>query len=272
MKIQTYIVDAFSDRTLSGNPAGVCPLDQWLPVPVMQSIASELNQSETVFFVPRANTCSSDVHAEYDIRWFTPTREVDMIGHATLAAAHVVFTSLVTGLEAVTFHSGAVQMTVRRGESGLRLDMPALVPEVIDAPLGLIEALGKKPSKVLAAKHYLVVFDSEESVLNCTPDLIALAKLPLPAVIISAQGSGEFDFVSRFFAPANGVPEDSVSGVSHCCLTPYWSEMLEKKRLLARQLSARGGVISCEYDDPRVILEGTAVISLEGTLFVHENV
>ncbi|MES0828122.1 PhzF family phenazine biosynthesis protein [Ruegeria sp. SCP11] len=269
MKLRTYIVDAFSDRTLSGNPAGVCPLDQWLPVPVMQSIASELNQSETVFFVPRTNALSRDVYSEYDIRWFTPTREVDMIGHATLAAAHVVFTNLGIGLEAVTFHSGSVQMTVRRGEAGLRLDMPALVPEVIDAPTGLIEALGKKPSKLLAAKHYLAVFDSEDEILSCTPDFAALANLPLPAVIISAQGTGDFDFVSRFFAPANGVPEDSVSGVSHCCLTPYWSRRLEKKRLLARQLSARGGVISCETDGRRVILEGTVVTSLEGFLFAQ---
>ncbi len=269
MKLQTYIVDAFSDRPLSGNPAGVCPLDQWLPVPVMQSIASELNQSETVFFVPRANTRSRDAITEFDIRWFTPTREVDMIGHATLAAAHIVFSNLQVGLEAVTFHSASARMTVRRRETGLRLDMPALVPEVIDTPSGLIDALGKKPSKVLAAKHYLAVFDSEDDVLNCTPDLTALAKLPLPAVIISAQGAGEFDFVSRFFAPANGVPEDSVSGVSHCCLTPYWSRRLEKKNLLARQLSARGGVIYCENNGSRVILEGTAITSLEGFLFAQ---
>ncbi len=269
MKLRTFIVDAFSDRTLSGNPAGVCPLHQWLPVQVMQSIASELNQSETVFFVPRAIARNRAGHAEFDIRWFTPTREVDMIGHATLAAAHIVFSNLEVRLEVVTFHSKSARMTVRRGENGLRLDMPALVPEVVDAPTGLIEALGKKPSALLAAKHYLAVFESENDILSCAPEFAALAKLPLPAVIISAQGTGEFDFVSRFFAPANGVPEDSVSGVSHCCLTPYWSRRLEKKHLLARQLSARGGVIACEADGNRVILEGVAVTSLEGFLFAQ---
>ncbi|SLN72319.1 putative isomerase YddE [Falsiruegeria litorea R37] len=268
MRLQTFIVDAFTDQSMTGNPAGVCPLDHWLPDAVMQSIASELNQSETVFFAPRPGAKDTSSYREYDMRWFTPTREVDMIGHATLAAGHILLSHLEPTLDEVCFFSATAKMTVCRGDHGLRLNMPALVPEVVDPPAGLTEALGIQPTKVLAAKHYLALFDSVDDIAACQPDFAALARLPLPAVIITAQGQGDFDFVSRFFAPANGVPEDSVSGVAHCCLAPFWSARLEKTKLVGRQLSARGGTVLCEHDDTRVILEGAAVVSLEGTLWL----
>lgn len=268
MRTPIYIIDAFADKRMSGNPAGVCPLDRWLPDHVMQSIASEMNLSETVFFVPRVGESGEIESHDFDVRWFTPKREVDMIGHATLAAGYFVLTELAPSIDVVRFFSESAELSVRRGEQMLRMDMPALEPKHVPEPAGLTDALGAKPSEVLAAKHYLALFGSVDEIANIRPNFDALAKLDLPAVIVSAQGYGEFDFVSRFFAPANGVPEDSVSGVAHCCLSPYWSQRLERSHTTGRQMSSRGGTIHCEHAGDRVILGGNCVITLEGTVFV----
>lgn len=268
MRTPIYIIDAFADKRMAGNPAGVCPLNNWLPDHVMQSIASEMNLSETVFFVPKAGGPEAAESCDFDVRWFTPTREIDLIGHATLAAGHLVLTKLLPSLDAVRFFSKSAELSVCCGEQMLFIDMPALDPKTIPEPTGLVDALGTKPSEILAAKHYLAVFDSVDEIINMRPNFDALAKLDLPAVIVSAQGYGEFDFVSRFFAPANGVPEDSVSGVAHCCLSPYWTRRLERSHTTGRQMSSRGGTVHCEYVGDRVILGGNCVITLEGTVFV----
>ncbi|MCX5578421.1 PhzF family phenazine biosynthesis protein [Kaistia terrae] len=263
MKLDVFIIDAFSDRPLAGNPAGVCPLPEWLPDASMQAIASELNQTETVFFAPEDD--------DYRIRWFTPTREVDHIGHATLAAGHLVLSKLDPARSEVRFRTGDDYMLVRRDGDGVALDMAALPPRPARVTDEVVAALGARPVEALAAKHHLFVFETWQEVAGLRPDMAAVARLELPAVIVTApcgvDGDGNpVDFVSRFFAPANGVPEDPVSGVSHCCLTPYWAWRLGKAHLVGQQLSARGGTIRCEDRGERVVLGGRAAISLQGVL------
>lgn len=253
-----YVVDAFADGPFRGNPAAVCPLLDWLALPVMQAIAAEMNLSETVFFVPDGDN--------FRVRWFTPTKEVFMIGHATLAAGHIVLSRLQPTLEAARFISGGDEMVVVRNGPGFELSMPALVPAPVPEPDGLRAALGCDVEAVLAAMHYLVLLSSPEQVANIRPDIDALARLDRPAVIVTAMGGVDADFVSRFFAPANGVPEDAVSGVAHCCLAPYWAKRLNRTELIGRQLSARGGTVSCRVEADRVILGGMARTFLEGTI------
>jgi PhzF family phenazine biosynthesis protein len=268
MKLPLYIIDAFADRPMQGNPAGVCPLESWLPTNIMQRIASEINLSETVFFVPR-ETASDGTQVSFDVRWFTPTREVDMIGHATLAAGHLVLEKIFRSADIATFNSATSIMRVRRVAERLEIEMPALIPQGLSRIEGLADALGAKPKEVWAAKHYLAVFESPEEVRNLRPDFAAVAGLPLPAVIVTARDT-KYDFVSRFFAPANGVPEDPVSGVAHCCLAPYWSKRLGKEALIGRQLSPRGGTVYCKMLADRVALSGSASIFLQGEIDVAD--
>lgn len=228
----------------------------------MQAIAAEMNLSETAFFAPDLGGSG------FRIRWFTPSREVDLIGHATLAAGHLVFERLEPAATRVRFLSAGAELIVSRHDAGkgaaLALEMPALRPRSLAPPPSLARALGRQPAEVLAAKHYLCVFGEADEVRGLRPDMALLAGLDLPAVIVSAPGTGEVDFVSRFFAPANGVPEDPVSGVAHLCLAPYWSERLGKRKLTGRQLSRRGGLVHCEDLGARVELAGKAVTVLEG--------
>jgi predicted PhzF superfamily epimerase YddE/YHI9 len=259
MKVPLYLIDAFADRAFAGNPAAVCPLEAWLPDPVMQAIAAEMNLSETAFLVPTPEG--------WHIRWFTPTLEVDLVGHATLAAAFVIFDRLDHGGAELHFASRGGPLLVRRNGSLLVMDFPARVPAPCAMPPGLIDALGAVPAEVLAAQHYLAVFDHEDQVRQLMPRMDRLAAMDRAAVIVTAPG-GPGDFVSRFFAPANGVPEDPVSGVAHCTLIPYWSQRLAKPRLLARQVSWRGGDLVCEDRGDRVIISGPAVLVLEGTLTI----
>lgn len=264
MKLPMFIIDAFADRPMAGNPAAVCPLQAWLPDPVMQAIASEMNLSETVFFALDAGGQA------YGIRWFTPTREVDLIGHATLAAGHLVLERLDPEASRVRFTSGGNIFEVRREGSSLVLEMPSLRSSSIEPPPALARALGRKPKAVLAAKHYLCVFDTADEVAALAPDMPMLAGLDLPAVIVTspADPGDDADFVSRFFAPANGVPEDPVSGVAHLALTPYWAALLGKRKLLGRQLSKRGGRVLCEELGTRVSLGGSAIVFLEGSITI----
>jgi predicted PhzF superfamily epimerase YddE/YHI9 len=276
MTLPMFIVDAFADRTLAGNPAAVCPLETWLPDTQMQAIAAEMNLSETVFFAPEpGGSLSGD--DDFGIRWFTPTREVTLIGHATLAAGHLVLERMRPHARDVRFMSGGEAMIVRRDGGSLALEMPSLRPQQVEPRPNLASGLGAAPQTVLAAKHYLCVFEHEEQVATLKPDMVKIAALELPGVIVTApagdsarpqQGRPAADFVSRFFAPANGVPEDTVSGVAHLCLAPYWAERLGKKKLVGRQLSQRGGIVLCEDLGARVKLGGNAVIFLEGRIAV----
>ena len=262
MELPMFIIDAFAERALSGNPAAVCPLEAWLPAGTMQAIAAEMNLSETVFFAPEPH-CDG-----FGIRWFTPTREVDLIGHATLAAGYLVLEQMRRDAAAVRFLAGDDVLVVSRDGRSLALEMPALIPRRIAAPRSLATALGREPADVLAAKHYLCVFGSADDVAALAPDMAALAALELPAVIVTAPGRGDADFVSRFFAPANGVPEDPVSGVAHLCLAPYGAERLGKTRLVGRQLSRRGGIVRCDHLGSRVRLGGEAAIFLSGRITI----
>ena len=259
MHIPLYHIDAFAERPFAGNPAAVCPLESWLPDDLMQSIAGENNLSETAFFVPEGDG--------YRVRWFTPMVEVDLCGHATLASAYVVFRWIAPSLSLVTFQTvKAGPLTVTRDGEMLALELPSRPPERCPEPAGMTAALGRKPAEVHAARDYLAVFDSADDVLALKPDFEAVARLDRFAVIATAPGKDGIDFVSRFFAPAHGVNEDPVTGSSHCTLVPYWADRLGKTRLEARQVSQRGGALTCTLDGSRVRLAGRAVLYLTGTI------
>jgi PhzF family phenazine biosynthesis protein len=254
-----YQVDAFAGAVFSGNPAAVCPLEQWLPDQQMQSIAAENNLSETAFFVPGGDG--------YQLRWFTPSVEVDLCGHATLASAFVVMTDLKPGAASVKFQSKSGTLTVTRDGDLLSLDFPARPPAECQAYAQLVPALGGKPEKVLAADDYLVVYGSEDEVRALQPKMDALMHIDRFAVIVTAPGK-EVDFVSRFFAPAKGVPEDPVTGRAHCTLIPYWSKRLGKRTLHALQVSKRGGELWCEDRADRVTISGKAALFFQGTIYL----
>ena len=259
MQIDIYQVDAFASRPFEGNPAAVCPLDTWLPDSLMQSIALENNLSETAFFVPEGDG--------YAIRWFTPLAEVDLCGHATLASAWVIFHRLGHGEGAIRFASRSGPLTVNREGDLLELDFPAQPPVPCPVPDGLAGALGAEPRECLEFVDLVAVFDDPEDVLQAAPDMAALAMLDYRGIIITAP-SAKYDFISRFFGPAVGVPEDPVTGSAHTKLTPYWSQRLGKKQLKARQVSARGGDLECTLAGDRVLIAGRAVLFLQGTLEV----
>ena len=255
-KIPIYQVDAFASRAFTGNPAAVCPLERWLSDEQMQAIAMENNLAETAFFVKNGEG--------YHLRWFTPAVEVDLCGHATLASAFVILNKLTPGEQSVQFSSKSGKLVVTRDGELLSLDFPAR-PAVECQQPGLVAALGGRPEAVLAARDYLVVYPTEAELRSLTPDMAAVAKADLFAVIATAPGK-DYDFVSRFFAPAQGIPEDPVTGSSHCTLIPYWSKRLGKKKMRAYQASLRGGEIWCEDRGERVTISGKAVQFLEGTI------
>jgi PhzF family phenazine biosynthesis protein len=260
--IPLYQVDAFvTGEPFSGNPAAVCPLAAWLPDAVMQAVAAENNLSETAFFVPEGEG--------YRLRWFTPTTEVDLCGHATLASAFVVFGWLASWRRSVTFQTEkAGPLTVARDGELLALDFPSRPPQPCAASESLAEALGRPPAALFAARDYLAVFDRAEDVVTLSPDFGKIATLDRFAVIVTAPGSDGIDFVSRFFAPARGVDEDPVTGSAHCTLIPYWAERLDMTRLEARQLSGRGGALSCALRGDRVTIAGRAALYLTGTISI----
>ncbi len=257
MKISIYQVDAFTSRLFAGNPAAVCPLEEWLDDSTMQSIAAENNLSETAFFVPRGD--------RYELRWMTPETEVDLCGHATLATAYVIFNHLAPARDAVSFDTQSGELIVRRDGSRLAMDFPARPAAPVHPHERLVDALGTQPDQVLASRDYLVVFRDEELVRTLQPDMDLVAGLDRFAVIATAPGR-DCDFVSRFFAPAQGVPEDPVTGSAHCTLVPYWSKRLRKTQLHARQVSARGGELYCEDQGERVRIAGNAVLFFKGEI------
>lgn len=257
MRIPLYQIDAFTGRVFSGNPAAVCPLESWLPDATLQAIAAENNLSETAYFVGRGG--------DYELRWFTPLVEVDLCGHATLASAHVVFTAIDPSLREVRFSSKSGPLRVTRDGDLLCLDFPSRPPEPREVTPALADALGRRPRELWAARDWMAVFDSEEEVRSLRPDMSRVAALECFALIVTAPG-GRSDFVSRFFAPAQGIAEDPVTGSSHCTLVPHWAKRLGKSRLHALQVSARGGELFCEDLGERVSIAGRAVKFLEGTI------
>lgn len=259
MKIPIYQVDAFAQKVMTGNPAAVCPLSFWLEDDILQSIAAENNLSETAFFVSS--------NPGFDLRWFTPTTEVDLCGHATLATAHVIFSHLNYAEEVIQFETKSGILKVTRHPDRLELDFPILVPKLCDLPDQLSLALGQTPIEVLAATDYIALFDRELVIKNIQPDFAILSKLDLRGVIITAPGDN-VDFVSRFFAPKFGIPEDPVTGSAHCALAPYWGKRLQKTLLQARQISDRGGNIECELNHDRVFLRGAAMTYLVGEIMI----
>jgi PhzF family phenazine biosynthesis protein len=259
MKLPLYQIDAFTGTRFRGNPAAVCPLESWLPDDLLQAIAAENNLSETAFCVAVADG--------WELRWFTPVTEVDLCGHATLAAAQVLFSTGRARVEEITFHSRSGPLCVRREDGLLTLDFPAKTPEPCPAPEALTAGLGRAPVSCLRAADYLAVFSSQREIEEITPDFGILRKLDLRGVIITAPG-GECDFVSRFFAPNCGIDEDPVTGSAHCALTPFWAGRLGKTSLTARQLSRRGGELRCRLAGDRVLISGEAVLYLEGTITV----
>jgi len=259
MRLPMYQVDAFTDKLFGGNPAAVCPLQTWLPDATMQAIAAENNLAETAFFIPDGG--------DYALRWFTPTVEVDLCGHATLASGHVVFRFLEPQRQSVNFRTlNAGTLVVSRRADMLVMDFPSLPPEPCEAPAGLLAALGGEPRAVLRARDHLVVYDSAAEIVALKPDLAALANVDCWAAIVTAPGEDGVDFVSRFFAPAQGVPEDPVTGSAHCTLVPYWAKRLGKTAFEARQLSRRGGALRCALNGERVDIGGKAVVYLEGQI------
>lgn len=259
MTLRLYQVDAFSSAVFRGNPAAVVPLERWLDDATLQAIAAENNLSETAFFVREADG--------FRIRWFTPAVEVDLCGHATLASAWVLFSKLEPGRESVSFASRGGPLTVTREDGRLVLDFPALPGAAWTPPPGLAAALGAEPREALRAMDALLVFDDEAEVRALRPDLAALEEIDARGVIVTAPGK-DVDFVSRFFAPRAGVPEDPVTGSAHCTLIPYWAARLGRNVLRARQVSARGGELWCELRGSRVRIAGQAALYLTGTIEV----
>ncbi|HEX8249041.1 MAG TPA: PhzF family phenazine biosynthesis protein [Pyrinomonadaceae bacterium] len=262
MNIQIFQVDAFTKEPLSGNPAAVCPLEEWLPDETMLKIAAENNLSETAFFVKKQDF--------YEIRWFTPTIEIDLCGHATLAAAYVIFNCLKLEETEIKFYSArSGHLSVEKQDERLILNFPKYGLNEIETLLDLTDAVGKTPEKMWETQGNMamLLFETEEDIKSLQPDMAALSKLAFDEVIVTAKGENS-DFVSRLFAPRIGIPEDPVTGATHCSLIPYWAERLGKEKLYARQLSARGGELFCELSGERVRIGGNAALYLKGEIYI----
>lgn len=261
MTIPIYQADAFSSKLFGGNPAAVCPLNEWLPDEVMQNIAAENNIAETAFFVKTDNG--------YHLRWFTPELEIDLCGHATLATAHILYTELGYTADAIEFSTQtAGTLTVTRNNGKYTLNFPARPPHPAEMPDHLLQGLNNKmPKAVLRSRDYFVVYENEKDIIDLQPDFTALSKVEGIGIIVTAPGT-QADFVSRFFAPAAGIPEDPVTGSAHCNLIPYWAQKLGKDQLHAYQLSARKGELWCEQKGDRVLMSGNAVTYLKGEIYI----
>jgi predicted PhzF superfamily epimerase YddE/YHI9 len=258
MDIPYYLVDAFTSSPFHGNPAGVCLLDNWPGDGLLQNIARENNLSETAFLIGDGR--------EYELRWFTPSVEVDLCGHATLASAYVLYDILKVGRGPLLFHSRSGALHVSRAENGFFfLDFPSRKPDKIPCPELLRRALNREPQAVYQSRDIMAVFESEEDIIAIKPDFLLLQQLDALGIIVTAPGT-ETDFVSRFFAPSVGINEDPVTGSAHCTLVPYWAERLNRMQLTARQVSQRGGELICTDKEKRVTIGGQAVLYLTGTI------
>jgi PhzF family phenazine biosynthesis protein len=260
--LRYYVVDAFAERPFTGNPAAVVPLEDWPPDYFLQALAMEMNLSETAYFVPGPTG--------FHLRWFTPKVEVDLCGHATLAAAEVILHLGLVPTEDVTFQTRSGPLVARRRGDMLEVDLPIKPEEPADSPEGLSEALGFTPMYVgRSAFDYLVLAPSEEVVRALKPDFPRLAGVDCRGVIVTAASGAPYDFVSRFFAPKAGIDEDPVTGSAHCCLADFWRKRLGKREFLAYQASSRGGMVKVEIVGDRVLLGGRAIRVAEGVLNVR---
>ncbi|MCX6252141.1 MAG: PhzF family phenazine biosynthesis protein [Bacteroidetes bacterium] len=260
MKLTLYQVDAFAKALFSGNPAGVCMLDKWLPDKLMQNIAMENNLAETAFIVRDSD--------QYHIRWFTPAVEVDLCGHATLASAHVIFSFTGEKRDQISFRSLSGELRVRKDGDALILNFPADTLTMIETPLAISDAIGLSPIESFQGKtDYMLIYSSQDGIESIRPDMGKLLQSKARGVIVTAPGK-ESDFVSRFFAPMVGVNEDPVTGSAHTTLIPYWTNKLGKISMTAIQLSKRKGWLNCKYLNDRVEIGGKAVTYLVGTIEV----
>jgi predicted PhzF superfamily epimerase YddE/YHI9 len=257
MRTAIFKLDAFASKVFAGNPAAVMPMKSFPAEAIMQAIAAENNLSETAFLVPEGG--------DYRLRWFTPKVEVPLCGHATLASAAVVMERLEPGRRRVVFHTASGPLEISRTSAGYVMNFPARPSELLSPPFGLVEGLRITPSEVLVNSfNYMAVLNSLEALHALAPDMATIARLDRPGVIVTALGEGDYDFVSRYFAPAKGIAEDPVTGAAHCMLAPYWAKRLSKSVLRAYQASPRGGEMICRAKGDRVELEGSCVFYLEG--------
>jgi PhzF family phenazine biosynthesis protein len=261
VRFPLYQLDAFTREPFGGNPAAVCPLEDWLADRTLQAIAAENNLAETAFFVPEAS--------DFRLRWFTPATEVKLCGHATLASGYVILNVLDRARDSVRFHTLSGPLDVTRDDERLRLDFPALPLQKEHDPGMVAAAIGVRPTELWEADRGMAVLEDPVQVRDLRPDIARIAALPFSTLIVTAPGfPGDCDFVSRFFAPNYGIPEDPATGSAHCVLTPYWSGVLGKAQLFARQLSPRGGELWVEDCGDRVRLSGDCVPVIEGTFAV----
>ncbi|MCL4509822.1 MAG: PhzF family phenazine biosynthesis protein [Bacteroidetes bacterium] len=259
MKIPIYQIDAFTEERFHGNPAAVCILENWLPDELMQHIAAENNLAETAFVVPKGDA--------FELRWFTPKIEIDLCGHATLATAYAYKEHLNYQSDEITFKTKSGILKVIYGGDFMSMIFPRRPGEPCSVPDNLINGINAKPAEVLKSRDYLVILNNEDEIRNLKPDFEKLKTLDCLGVIVTAKG-WDVDFVSRFFAPNAGVPEDPVTGSSHSTLIPYWSKKLGKNKLTALQLSERGGKLFCEDLGDKVKIAGKAVTYLVGEISV----
>jgi PhzF family phenazine biosynthesis protein len=260
--IPYYVVDAFTDGPFTGNPAGVCPLTEWQSDDVLQKIAAENNLAETAFFAREGEA--------FRLRWFAPAAEVDLCGHATLAAAHVLYNALGERASPLRFLTRSGLLTVERQGDRLQMDLPMLRLVPHEAPQDLLEGLGTRPLAVFRAMDWVCVFDSESTVKDLSPNLETLKRLDLRGVLVTAPGN-DVDYVLRCFGPGVGIPEDPVTGSAQSMLAPYWGERLRKTSLKVRQLSARGGTLFCDIARDRVKVSGYARTYMRGSIFLGEE-
>jgi PhzF family phenazine biosynthesis protein len=278
MELKLWQVDAFAAQVMEGNPAAIVPLERWLDDALMQKIAGENNLAETAFFVRSGP-------GTYDLRWFTPTSEVELCGHATLASAHVIFTAIDKSLNEVCFQTRSGELKVTRGKDGRNvMSLPSAASQPLMPPPGFAEALGAALDAPPPAEFHfsrkggagtgalIALWPSVAAIKTLKPNAAlesVLLQIEAGSLLATAEGDGKpYDFVSRFFAPHFGVPEDPVTGSAHCALTPFWAKRLNKKTLLARQVSRRGGDLLCTDDGARTLLEGPCVLYLTGEIAV----
>lgn len=259
MKLPLYQIDAFAKNVFEGNPAAIIPLDVWLPDKILLSIAEENNLSETAYFI--------ETKEGFHIRWFTPTTEVDLCGHATLAAAYVIFNELGYKKDSISFESKSGVLKVVKTNDFLTMNFPSQPPTVCELPIEIQQAFDTTPIECLKSEDYILVFKDENEVFNAKPNLDPLKNIDLRGVIITSR-SESYDFVSRFFAPKYGIDEDPVTGSAYTQLASYWSDKLTKNKLTVKQISSRGGELLCELVGERVNISGSAIKYLQGEITI----
>ena len=263
MKLKIYQVDAFTDKIFGGNPAAVCPLEEWIDASKMQNIAEENNLAETAFFVKKEKGI-------YEIRWFMPHDEIDLCGHATLASAFVIFKYLDADLERIYFESQSGVLTAQKKKDGtIMLDFPSRPPKDIEIPKAVFQAFNHRPTHAAVSRDIILLFNNEEEIKSLEYNLQPLKQLPYLCIIATAKGN-EVDFVSRVFDANCTMPEDPVTGSAHCSLIPYWQKKLNKNEFHAKQLSERGGDLICSINEDRVYIAGNSVLYMEGVINIPD--